>query len=155
MSGRLCGSELYSYVFKSLFSPSCPSSSSCLSYLQLVSREDNSGAGRAAALPSRDGLVPGEGEHQLPRRLHPVRQLRRQGGALPHHLPQRQAHHWRGGVLWEPHAAGWGEGLQHLSSCSFSVTHNTLISLSAPISWFAFKSSNSGNWKCSAKPQRD
>ena len=38
-------------------------------------------------------------------------QLRWEGGALSHHLPQREAHHRRGGVLREPHAAGGGEQL--------------------------------------------
>lgn len=77
---------------------------------QVVSRENNPRAGGAAPEPPGDGPVPGEGEHQLSWRLHLVRQLRRQGGALPYHLPQRKTDHWRGGVLWESHAAGGGEG---------------------------------------------
>lgn len=77
--------------------------------LQVVPREDHAGAGGAAAVPPRDGAVPGAGEHQLPRGLHPVRQLRGQGGALPHHLLLQQAQHRRGGLLREPHAAGGGE----------------------------------------------
>lgn len=77
----------------------------------MVSWEDNSGSGRATPQSPGDGPVLGAREHQLPRRLHALRELRRESGALPNHLPQRQAHHRRGGLLREPHAADGGEPL--------------------------------------------
>lgn len=66
---------------------------------QMVPWEDNARSGGASAPPSWNRPVLGAREHQLSRRLHAVCQLRRKGGALPHHLPQRQAHNWRRDVL--------------------------------------------------------
>lgn len=98
-----------------------PWSLTCLTWSQVVSREDHAGAGGAAAVPPRDGAFPGAGEHQLPRRLHPVRELRGEGGALPHHLLLQQAEHRRGGLLRKPHAAGGGEVSPPLPSPSATL----------------------------------
>ena len=112
---------------------------------QVVSWEDNTDSGRAAALPSRNRPVLGEREHQLPRGLHPVCELRRQGGALPHRVPQRQVIYRRGGVLWEPHAAGrgetWHEALCYMQKQVFSgVCSGAISSVTLLYKWCTFRS---------------